>query len=69
MPHDFAGRTLRFFPGMDYKQLAALGGAAAVVYAVYRRYSRISLDDVPGPENPSFLHGTLHLNSWFPHSS
>jgi hypothetical protein len=48
---------------MDYKQVAALGGATAVTYAVYRRYSRISLDDVPGPENPSFLHGALHPNS------
>ena len=60
MPHDIVDRTLRFFSDMDCKRLAALSGAVAVIYGVYRRYSGISLDDVPGPENPSFLHGTSH---------
>ena len=61
MPYDCVGRTLRIFSDMDYMQLAALGGAAAALtHAIYRRYSGISLDDVPGPENPSFLHGTPH---------
>lgn len=59
MPHDFVDSIFRFLSDMDYQQLAALGGATAATYAVYRRYTRISLDDVPGPENPSFLHGTL----------
>ena len=57
MSHDFVGRTFQLLSDMDYKRLAALGGTAAVVYAIYRRYTGISLDDVPGPENPSFLHG------------
>ena len=48
---------------MDYTQWAALGVGAAVTYAAYRRYTRVSLDDVPGPENPSFLHGTPHIIS------
>lgn len=57
MPHDFLERALRLFSDLDHKQWAAFGGAAVVTYAVYRRYARISLDDAPGPENPSFLHG------------
>ncbi|KAF9649252.1 cytochrome P450 [Thelephora ganbajun] len=57
MPHHFVERTLQLFWDMDYKQLAAFGGAVAVTYTVYWRYTRISLDDVPGPDNPSFLHG------------
>ena len=65
MSHEFARRTLSFLSDMDYKQLAALGGTAAVVYAIYRRYTGISLDDVPGPENPSFLHGMLHPGAGF----
>ena len=66
MPHEFVEPALRFLLDMDYTQWAALGGAAAAAYAVYRRYTRISLDDVPGPENPSFLYGMLHFNSrWF----
>jgi hypothetical protein len=63
MPHDFVERILQSLLDMDYTQWAALGGAAAATYAAYRRYTRISFDDVPGPENPSFLHGTLHSNS------
>jgi len=65
MSHDLARRTLSFLSDMDYKQLAALGGTVAVVYGIYRRYAAISLDDVPGPENPSFLHGMLHPGSRF----
>lgn len=33
--------------------------ALAIVYEVYRRYSRISLADVPGPESASFVMGNL----------
>jgi len=58
MSHDFVERTLRFLSDMDYSQWAALGGGFAAMFVAYRRYTRISLDDVPGPENPSFLHGT-----------
>ena len=60
MPSDFVERTLRSLSDMEYTQWAALGGAATATYAAYRRYTRISLDDVPGPENPSFLYGALH---------
>ena len=63
MPHDLVERTLQLLSDMNYTQWAALGGCAAATYATYRRYTRISLDDVPGPENPSFLHGTPHPSS------
>ncbi|KAG2153139.1 cytochrome P450 [Suillus clintonianus] len=33
--------------------------ALVIVYAVYRRYSHISLADVPGPESASFIMGNL----------
>ncbi|KAG1802508.1 uncharacterized protein BJ212DRAFT_1285710, partial [Suillus subaureus] len=33
--------------------------ALAIVYGVYRRYSHISLADVPGPESASFIMGNL----------
>ena len=66
MSRDFLERTLRFLLDVDYTQWAALGGAIVVAYTVYRRHTKISLDDVPGPENPSFLYGALHSNSqWF----
>ena len=60
MLRDVFESALRFVSEMDHTQSAALGGAAVVAYAVYQRYTRISLDDIPGPENPSFLHGTLN---------
>ena len=63
MPHHFVERTIQFLSDMHYSQWAALGGSAAVTYAAYRRYTRISLDDVPGPESPSFLYGTLYSGS------
>lgn len=65
MPQDFVERTLQFFSGMDYRRLPAIGGVAAVAYTVYRRYSRISLDDVPGPDNPSFLYGVPYSSSQY----
>ncbi|KIK40787.1 hypothetical protein CY34DRAFT_763985 [Suillus luteus UH-Slu-Lm8-n1] len=39
--------------------VAASFVALAIVYGVYRRYSRISLADIPGPESPSFMMGNL----------
>jgi hypothetical protein len=61
MLRDLFESALRFVSDVDPTQLAALGGAAVVTYTVYRRCSRISFDDIRGPENPSFLHGTLNL--------
>jgi hypothetical protein len=40
--------------------------ALAIVYGVYRRYSRISLADVPGPESASFVMGMSGLSCWGP---
>ncbi|OCH89441.1 cytochrome P450 [Obba rivulosa] len=39
--------------------LLGLLGATALVYVVYRRFTRISLADIPGPDPESFLLGNL----------
>lgn len=44
---------------MDPVFIAAGFVALTIVYGVYRRYSHISLADVPGPESPSFITGNL----------
>lgn len=40
--------------------------ALAIVYGAYRRHSRISLADVPGPEPASFMMGMSSLSCWIP---
>jgi len=45
---------------MDYHDLWQAASAvvtASVIYALYRRYNRPSLKDIPGPPNPSWIHG------------
>ncbi|KAG1836808.1 cytochrome P450 [Suillus subalutaceus] len=44
---------------MDSVFITAGFAALAIVYGVYRRYSHISLADVPGPESASFTMGNL----------
>ncbi|KAG1820586.1 cytochrome P450 [Suillus subaureus] len=44
---------------MDPVFIAAGFVVLAIVYGVYRRYSYISLADVPGPESASFIMGNL----------
>ncbi|KAG2347348.1 cytochrome P450 [Suillus weaverae] len=44
---------------MDPVFVAAGFAALSIVYWVYRRYSHISLADVPGPESASFIMGHL----------
>ncbi|KAG1839922.1 cytochrome P450 [Suillus subalutaceus] len=44
---------------MDSVFITAGFAALAIVYGVYRRYSHISLADVPGPESASFIMGNL----------
>jgi hypothetical protein len=46
--------------------VAASFVALAILYGVYRRYSRISLADVPGPESASFMMGVSSLSCWIP---
>ncbi|KAG1856005.1 cytochrome P450 [Suillus subalutaceus] len=48
-----------FLVTMDPVFIAAGFVALAIVYGVYRRYSHISLADVPGPESASFIMGNL----------
>ena len=44
---------------------ALLSGVAAAcgLYTLYRKYSRISISDVPGPESNSFLLGVFVASS------
>jgi hypothetical protein len=43
----------------DLQQIVVAVATAAVVYALYRRYNRPSIRDIPGPPNPSWVHGKL----------
>ena len=43
----------------DLQQAALTVAAASVVYALYRKYSRPSVKDIPGPPNPSWVHGRV----------
>jgi hypothetical protein len=42
---------------MDHIPVAACFAILLIIYRVYRRYTRISLADVPGPESASFIMG------------
>jgi hypothetical protein len=47
---------------MDYYDLQRTTVAvvtASVVYALYRRYNRPSVKDIPGPPSPSWVYGRL----------
>jgi hypothetical protein len=44
---------------MDLRQTAAAVATASVIYALYQRYNRPSVRDIPGPPNPSWVHGRL----------
>jgi len=43
----------------DLWQAASAVVAASVVYALYRGYNRPSVKDIPGPPNPSWVHGRI----------
>jgi len=43
----------------DLRQVASAVVTASVIYALYRRYNRPSVKDIPGPPNPSWVHGRL----------
>ena len=51
----------------DPQQTILTFAAAWVIYALYRRYNRPSFKDIPGPPNPSWVHGKLGdpLVVWF----
>jgi hypothetical protein len=46
---------------MDYytQQTVVAVTTASVIYALYRRYNRPSIRDIPGPPNPSWACGRL----------
>jgi hypothetical protein len=50
---------------MNLVSVAVGFAVLAIVYRVYRRYTGISLADVPGPESPSFIMGTSIPFYWF----
>jgi hypothetical protein len=51
---------------MDHRVFVAAGFTTLViVYRVYRRYTRISLADVPGPKSASLIMGTSISLYWF----
>ena len=55
-------RFVTGFPLMDYydlRQVALVGLVAYVVYALYQRRTRSSVKDIPGPPNPSWIHGKV----------
>ena len=43
----------------DLQQTIAAVATASAIYALYRRYNRPSLKDIPGPPNPSWVYGKL----------
>jgi hypothetical protein len=43
----------------DLQQTVAAVATASVIYALYRRYNRPSLKDIPRPPNPSWVYGKL----------
>ena len=43
---------------MDSQQAALAICGATVAYIWYKRYHAISISDVPGPKNPSWIYGT-----------
>jgi hypothetical protein len=57
-----SAELLPLTPLMDYydlQQTAVAVATASVIYALYRRYNRPSIKDIPGPPNPSWVHGRL----------
>jgi hypothetical protein len=52
---------------MDHVSVAVGAAALILVYAVYRRYTSISLADVPGPEPASFIMGMSVPFCWVFH--
>jgi len=46
-------------PGMDFQQTALAICGATIVYALYQRYRGLTISDVPGPKNPSWIYGIL----------
>ena len=43
----------------DLRQVALVGATAYVAYALYQRRTRSSVKDIPGPPNPSWIHGKV----------
>ena len=44
-------------PMMDFQQAALTICGATVVFVLYKRYRALSISDIPGPANPSWIYG------------
>jgi len=44
---------------MDFQQTALAICGTTIVYALYQRYRGLTISDVPGPKNPSWIYGIL----------
>ena len=42
---------------MEFQQAVLAACGAAVVYLCYKKYRALSIADVPGPKNPSWIYG------------
>ncbi|KAJ8592655.1 cytochrome P450 [Rhizopogon salebrosus TDB-379] len=51
--------TSSFLATMDHISVVAGFTISLIIYGVYRRYTRISLADVPGPQSASFIMGNM----------
>jgi len=42
---------------MDFQRMALAVCGAVAAYVLYRRYRNPTIRDIPGPKNPSWIHG------------
>jgi len=42
---------------MDFQRMALAICGAVAAYVLYRRYRNPTIRDIPGPKNPSWIHG------------
>jgi len=42
---------------MDFQQAALTICGVTVAYVLYRRYRNLTIRDIPGPKNPSWIYG------------
>jgi hypothetical protein len=45
------------FSGMDFQQISLAVCGATAAYILWKRRHSLSIGDVPGPKNPSWIHG------------
>ena len=50
---------------MDFQQAVLAFCGTAVAYILYQRYRDLTIRDVPGPKNPSWVHGIFGSHTLF----